>query len=536
LLDILIRGGTIVDGTGNPRFTGDVGICGEKIVEISRNIQKPAKKVIDATGLIVSPGFIDVHSHDDLAVLHDESMLSKLMQGVTTTIVGNCGLGPTPVSAESKQGLRSYIEPVLGAWPVAENAFGFASLKSYEQGVSNSNHCLNIAALVAHGALRIHVKAFSSDVATPDEVVRMQNLLQEEMEAGALGLSLGLMYAPGCFADKAELISLAEVVKRNKGIVTAHIRGEGDLLLSSLHEMFDIAREVGVPVHISHLKAVGIRNWGSVDQAIEAIQHARDVGLDVTCDVYPYAAGSTTITSLLPPSALQGGLEKILERLHDPEVCIHTRRALEQPGDGWDNVALLTGFDRVVLTSTPSQNVKQYEGMTFAEIAEKMDCDAIDAYLQVMRLSGGRDTIVIHHMDENDVRKVIQFEYAAIGSDGLPSPDGHPHPRLYGTFPKYIAKYVREEKLLSLEEAIRKITSFSTQRFQLCKRGTILPENYADIVIFDAEKITDKATYAKPRQLPEGVVYVMVNGHLVIEQQSLTNRFPGGFLARNCSL
>lgn len=533
MLDLLLKGGTIIDGTGRPRFVGDVGILGGKIVEVSQGSAVSAHQVIDVTGCIVSPGFIDVHAHDDLAVLHDETMASKLTQGVTTTIVGNCGLGPVPASDGAAEGLRSYVEPVLGTWPPTDSdRFGFPSFNAYISAIQQTRHSLNISSLVGHGALRILAKGFSSEPPTAADLGQMVCALQEAMNAGALGLSLGLMYAPGCFAPADELVELAKVVRQNGGVVTAHIRGEGNLLLASVKEMIDLGLRAGVPIHISHLKAVGKQNWGHVTRAIECIQAAREAGQDVTCDVYPYTAGSTTITSLLPPFVLEGGVNHVLEQLTDPVRRSQVRAALERPGEGWDNVALLTGFDQIVLASTPSPLTKRFVGQSFAEIAKEIGTNPIDAYFEVMCQSGASDTIIVHHMSEDDVVKVVQFEHAAIGSDGLPSQEGHPHPRLYGTFPRYLSHYVREKRLLTLEEAIRKITLFSARRFNLGHRGYIGVGAYADIAVFDFDKIIDKATYARPRQLSEGVSHVIVNGKLTVDGGTSTNTFTGRFLPR----
>ncbi|MCL6445340.1 MAG: amidohydrolase family protein, partial [Alicyclobacillus sp.] len=303
MLDVLIRNAVVVDGTGRPSFLADIGVQGDRIVAVEAGIRAPAAEVVDAAGLHVSPGFIDVHSHDDLAVLHDQGVPYKVLQGVTTTVVGNCGLAPAPVSADPalRAQLRAYVQPVLGNWtPTADDNFGFPRVSDYLAAVAQAPIPINVAALVAHGSLRIAVMGFSDRRAREAELAAMEQQLEAAMEAGALGLSLGLMYAPGCFADMEELVRLGRVVARHHGVVASHIRGEGDLLLPSVSEMIELARESRVSVHISHLKAVGIRNWGSVNRAMDLIRKAREEGLDVTCDAYPYAAGSTTILSLLP--------------------------------------------------------------------------------------------------------------------------------------------------------------------------------------------------------------------------------------------
>lgn len=487
--------------------------------------------VIEAQGQMVCPGFIDVHSHDDLAVLHDHELPYKLLQGVTTTIVGNCGhsVAPVPTDDELRDSLRAYVEPVLGHWD-GDASFGYRDIPEYYEVIRSAQQSVNVGALVGHGLLRINVMGFSDRQAAADEIREMQRLLREALEAGALGLSLGLMYTPGCFAHRDELLALAQTVQSYGGVVTSHIRGEGDLLLPSIEEMLSIARESGVAMHISHLKAVGRNNWGTVDRAIQLIRDARSKGLDVTCDGYPYAAGSTTLLSLLPPSALQGGVRGVLERLADPAARRQVHAQLQAQGDGWDNVAYITGWDRVVLTSSPV--AKQYERKSIEEIAQILDCAATEAYFRVIEANDGIGTVVIHHMDEGDVESVMSFEYATVGSDGLPSRMGHPHPRLYGTFPRFISKYVRDEGVMSLERGIQKITEFPASRFRLGKRGRIMPEYVADIVILDLEQFSDTATYTDPKRYPTGLSTVLIGGEVAVANGRITDRHPGEFIRR----
>lgn len=539
LLDALIRNAIVIDGTGRPSFLADVGIQGDRIVVVGSGVNALATEIVDADGLHLSPGFIDVHSHDDLAVLHDPGVPYKVLQGVTTTIVGNCGLAPAPVSSDPalRSLLRAYVQPVLGHWSSgAEETFGFPQVSDYLAAVGQVPITINVAALVAHGSLRIAAMGFSDRQASEPELALMEEQLEDALHAGALGLSLGLMYAPGCFADMEELVRLGRVVARHKGVVAAHIRGEGNLLMPSIAEMIELARKTGASVHISHLKAVGIRNWGAVNHAIDVIRKAREEGLDITCDAYPYAAGSTTILSLLPPWALEGGVGKTLDRLKHPDQRARIIRDLLEPGSDWDNVAYLTGFDRIVLTSSASPSLQRFTSMSFAEIAEIMECTPVEAYVNVVSEGGGSETIVIHHMSEEDVRRVFQFEPTLVGSDGLPSPNGHPHPRLYGTFPRVLGRFVRDEGLLPLEVAVHKMTGASARRFRLTDRGQIAPGYRADLVLFDAGGVADLATYSEPRLPARGVVRVMVNGRWVVESGRHTGNTPGRVLRRRVSV
>lgn len=540
MFDVVIRHGTIVDGTGQPRFSGDVGISEGRITAVADKIDDPAVSIIDATGLVVCPGFIDAHAHDDLAILHDPELPYKVLQGVTTTIIGNCGhsVAPMPSDAGLRDAWRAYVEPVLGSWGTGDAEagpeFGYAEISDYYAAIRRSPARVNVSALVGHGPLRLRVMGFSDARASTGEIEEMQRLLRGALEAGALGLSLGLMYTPGCFAGMEELIALAQTVQSYGGIVTAHIRGEGDLLLPSIREMLEIAESTGVPMHISHLKAVGRKNWGSVNVAIQQIRTARADGLDVTCDVYPYAAGSTTLLSLLPPWVLQGGVQGVLTRLAEAPTRQQIYGELEAQGQGWENVAYITGWDRVVLASSPLR--KEFEGLSIEAIAQGLSCSLIDAYFHVIEANQGTGTIVIHHMAEVDVEQVLAFEYAAVGSDGLPSRTGHPHPRLYGTFPRFISKYVRESGVLTLEQAIRKATSFTADRFKLGARGRIQVGGIADIVVFDLERFTDVATYENPKQFSPGLRHVLVNGQPVVDTGRIVAAHPGRLLGRDTAV
>ncbi|EPZ53112.1 N-acyl-D-amino-acid deacylase family protein [Alicyclobacillus acidoterrestris] len=532
MYDVLIRGGMIVDGTGRQRYVGDIGISGNRIEAVGSRLDGAAIETIDAKGLVVCPGFIDVHSHDDLAILHDEELPFKLRQGVTTTIIGNCGhsIAPMPDDFELREGLRQYMEPVLGRWVSASSSFGYSEIIDFYNDIVKVNKSVNVGALVGHGPLRVRVMGFSDARATTTEIKEMQRLLSNAMEAGALGLSLGLMYVPGCYAGEEELKALAETVRFYNGIVTAHIRGEGDLLLPSIREMLEIARCTKVSMHISHLKAVGKKNWGTIDEAIEMIRAARREGIDVTCDAYPYAAGSTTLLSLLPPWVLQGGVQGVLSRLANNEIRRKVHGELEVQGSDWENVAYITGWDRVILVSSPSHT--EFEGFSVAEIARNMSCTEIEAYFRLIEVNNGTGTIVIHHMDERDVERVLAFEYTAVGSDGLPSTEGHPHPRLYGTFPRFVSKYVRESEILTLEQAIQKATSFTVDRFKLGERGRIQIGSIADIAIFDYDKFEDVATYEKPKQFTRGLRHVLVNGRLVVHNGTIVGEHPAQFIRR----
>jgi N-acyl-D-amino-acid deacylase len=354
--------------------------------------------------------------------------------------------------------------------------------------------------------LRIAVMGFENRPASSGELDRMKGLLEEALQAGAIGLSLGLMYAPGSYTPREELAELCSVLPDCDALLATHIRGEGNSLISSIEEVIWIAEQCGVPLQISHLKAAGRSNWGNVTRAMELAEDARSRGLDVTCDVYPYTAGSTTLTTLLPPWALEGGVSRALGRLKDPDTRARIREELAYEQDGWDNLVACTGWESVYV-----------EGKNIVEIGESRALDPVDCMMDLLLEQDGKVAIVFFHMAEEDVAQVMKWERSLIASDSLHDQAEKPHPRLYGTFPHVLAAYVRDKKLLTLEEAIRKMTSFPARQFRLGGRGLISPGYAADLVVFDPETISDRATYGDPKRFPEGISRVLVNGEATIE-------------------
>ncbi|MBN2910836.1 D-aminoacylase [Polycladomyces sp. WAk] len=514
MLDLLIKNGRIVDGTGNPWFWGDVGIKNGMITHVGL-VDIEAKEVIDAGHQIVSPGFIDGHSHADLLVLQDPHHDVKLQQGVTTEVVGNCGLAPAPFVKERGDLLKRYIEPVIGntpwAWP-------WESVEEYIQTLMKAGISENVSTYVAHGALRIAVMGFENRPATKREMQNMKDLLEEGMKAGAIGLSIGLLYAPGRYASKEELAELCSVLPKYNGLLSSHIRGEGNNLIQSIKEVIWIAEKSGVPLHISHLKAAGKRNWGSVAEALHLIDDARARGLDVTCDVYPYNAGSTMLTTLLPPWALEGGVEACLSRLRDLSLRKRIKQEMSEEQEDWDNLIVSTGWQSVIVSSVSEKN-QHLEGRSILDISQELGKDPCDTALDLLLEEEGNVSIVYFHMSNDDVEQVIKYDHSLIISDSLGCVTGKPHPRLYGTYPRLFAKYVREKKILSLEQAVRKVTSFPAQRFNLGKRGLLRPGYHADITIFDPNQIMDTATYQEPMSYPDGIRHVIVNGVKTIEHK-----------------
>ncbi|MCH8814056.1 MAG: D-aminoacylase [Chloroflexi bacterium] len=481
--DLLIRGGTVYDGTGSPGAPADVGIRDGVIVAVG-DIDGAGNRTIDAGGMSIAPGFIDVHAHDDAAILGG-SMDFKLLQGVTTDIVGNCGAGVAPMGDRLMPG----AELVLGSG-VAPT---WSSFGEYMEEIDRSSLALNVGCLVPHGAVRFRRMGMDARAPTDGEMSEMRADVAEGMEAGALGLSTGLIYPPGTFAKTREIIELARVAAAAGGIYASHIRNEADGLLDAVAEAIAIGGGAGLPVHISHHKASGQPNWGKTKESIELIETRRDQGIDITFDAYPYVAASTVLSAMArrPEAA-------------DP--------------------------DSVLVASVREKH--EYEGKTIAQIAEMLDLPPADAVRRV--LSEEPQAIAVFFvMDEADVRRVLGHRLCMIGSDGIPSATGKPHPRLYGTFARVLGTYCRTERLFPLEEALRKMTSLPAKRFGLSDRGAIGEGKAADIVVFDPETIEDVATYEEPRKHPAGIQYVIVNGQVAVDEGRQTEARAGELLRRS---
>jgi len=531
MLDLIIKNGRIVDGTGNTWFWGDVGVKDGIITHVGR-VDQESRQRIDAAGQVIAPGFIDGHCHSDLLLLDQPYSEIKLQQGVTTEVVGNCGLAPAPYYKETAELLQSYVEPVIGrtSW-----AWEWETIEEYMAVLAKSRPAENVSTYVAHGALRISVMGFANRPARPDELERMKMILEEGMKAGAIGLSIGLLYAPGSYTSREELAELCKVVARYNGLLSTHIRGEGNNLLPSVREVIWIAEQSGVSLHVSHLKAAGRINWGKAQAALELIESARARGMDVTCDVYPYSAGSTMLTTVLPPWVLEGGIAATLARLRDPAIRSRLKTELRAEQEDWDNLVNSTGWQSVYVSAVVTERNRPLEGKHILEISEAWGRDPEDVAFDLLLEEDGRVSIVYFHMDDADVREVIRYDKSLIASDSLGCVTGKPHPRSYGTFPRVFAKYVREEKVLTLEQAVRKITSFPVQRFKLGKRGLLVPGYHADVCVFNPETIQDTATYQNPIQVPEGISHVVVGGQLTMSGKQHTKARAGCLIhAQHC--
>ena len=525
--DVLIVNGRIFDGTGNPWFYGDVGIVGDKIAAIGRRLRGDAKTVIDASGLAVSPGFIDMHSHSDLELLVDGRALSKIMQGVTLEVIGNCGGSAAPLNDFLKAHMEKFVLPDFeGAVKLEWNTLGEYFKKLEESGIS-----LNVASHVGHSNVRACVIGFEKREPKPEELEEMKRLVEEAMLDGAIGMSTGLIYPPSSYAKTEEIIELAKVVAKHGGIYASHIRGEGETLLEAVKEAIRIGEEAGLPVEISHFKASGKSNWGKIRDAARLIEEAREKGVDVTADQYPYTASSTSLSALLPDWAHEGGSEKLLERLKSPDarttILEHLKRYSRLESDYWDRIVI----------SYLSKNLN-FLGKSIKEISDILGLSPEETVIKLLIEEESRVSHINFNMCDEDVEFAMRKPWIMVGSDGSAvAPEGvlgkgKPHPRYYGTFPRFLSLYVREKRVLTLEQSIRKMCYLPAWRLGFRDRGIIREGAYADIVIFNPKTVKDNATFTDPHKFPTGIIHVLVNGVPVVFDSKHTGAKPGRVLRR----
>lgn len=493
--DLIIRNATLYDGSGSPPITADVAVRGDRIAAVGQQLIGKAGTLLDATALALAPGFIDVHSHDDLAVLVSPEMDFKIMQGVTTDVVGNCGLGAAPYEAAA-QFFRMFDPQVeLPHW---------SGYRGYLDVVEQNPPSVNVVLLIGHNTLRLAAMGNARRAPTEQELSQMQTWIQEGLEAGAAGFSTGLIYEPGRYAQTEEIITLAREVAAAGGIYTTHMRNEAGGLLDAVREALHIGKESSIPVQISHHKASGKENWGRVRDSLRLLEDAQTHGLAATADQYPYTSGSTVLFAIIQNNALnekgaQGGVGHV-----EPK--------------------------NILFASTPHH--PEHEGKTLQDLSEQFGLPAEAAALRVLEQEGLGAVVIVEIMDERDVRTVLRHPTTMIGSDGIPGAGANPHPRLYGTFPRVLGRYARTEGLLSLEEAVYRMTGFPARKFRLRDRGFVRAGYYADLVPFDPATIIDTATYAAPRRYPAGIRHVIVNGSHVVRDGQHTKARPGRTLRR----
>ncbi len=533
MLDTCFRHAKVADGSGNPAFLADVGVRDGRIVGVGDLSGMHARHNVNCAGAVLAPGFIDLHTHTDFSLPSYPGAEAMTRQGVTTHLAGNCGFSPFPVRAETLPLLRSYAE-FIGAglsydW---EDADGYAGmLESLPLGC-------NIALQVGHGTLRIAVMGFDDRPPTQAETERMADLAARAFEQGVFGLSSGLIYAPGSFAATDELVAMACAAAGHGAFYSTHIRGEGATLVDAVCEALEIGRRSGAPVQISHHKASGRQNWGQVRETLGLIDRARAKGQDVLADQYPYTAGSTTLAAILPRWVLEGGVERMLERLADPETRARIKDLLLPPEGARQAEAREFDPEAIMISSVPDGPNKVHEGSMLAEIARDRGEHPLDTALHLLREERGGVQMIIFSMSEEDVRTVMRHRAVTVASDGWtlsPSSGGKPHPRSYGTFARVLGTYVREEHVLPLEEAVRKMTSLPAGRLRLGDRGTVRPGGIADLVVFDPSTVSSPATFKDPHRFCEGVLHVMIGGQFVVEMGEDTGARPGRVLRKTKS-
>jgi N-acyl-D-amino-acid deacylase len=527
--DLLLSGGTLVDGTGAPLRLADVGVRGDRVVAVGNLRQHEARWRVDVSGLFVTPGFIDIHAHSEVTLLVDPRAASKVRQGITTEVSGQCGLSAAPLLGQARDEFRAWS----ARWGLEP---GWNSLADYFAIIESQGMALNFGTLCGHGNLRNAVMGGTARSPTGTELDAMASMLAQCLEEGALGLSSGLFYTPGSYAASAELAALGKVVAEHGGVYVTHIRNEGRLMETALQEAMEVGRLTGVPVQISHLKLASRDHWGQAERLLAHLDAARTEGLDLGWDQYPYTAAATTLAAAVPPQFHVGGTTALLQRLQDPQERAHITQAIRTNVDGdWENLTTDSGWGRILLSFHPTR--PELAGWSIADIAAAGGADPLQTAMDLILETKAQALVVDFCMDERDVATilahpstVIVTDAEALAADG-PLSAGAPHPRAYGSFPRVLARYVCERALLTWEEAIHKMTGLPAARMGLRDRGRVLEGAFADLVVFDPYTIADTATYAEPRQYPEGLYHVLVNGRFVVHDGIQTEELPGRVLS-----
>jgi N-acyl-D-amino-acid deacylase len=523
MYDLIIRNARVVDGTGNPWFQGDVAIAGAAIAAVGQ-VAGEAARVIEAQGLCLCPGFIDVHAHGDFTPFDKAVVDYKLRQGITTEVNGNCGFSAAPVEPLTLGLVRRYVEGFIA--PEQGVPWNWRSLGEYLDSIAQAQLAINIAPLIGHGALRAAAMGYAQRSPSTAELDTMRALMRESMEQGAFGLSTGLVYVPGTYAQTDEIVDIARVAARHGGLYATHMRNEGERLFEAFDEAIQIGRQAQIPVQISHHKAAGKPNHGKIRTTLARLDDERAHGLDITVDQYPYTAGSTTLASVLPPWAQDGGVPKILERLRDPSIRRDMGAAMAADPQHGENMIRGCTWDEILIASVKSARNKIYEGKSLQQIGDMRSEEPLESVFNLLLEEECAVAMIMFTMAEEDVRTVMRHPATMIGTDGIWS-HGKPHPRIYGTYPRILGTYVREQGLLSLEEAVRKMTSFPAQKFSLWRKGLVREGLDADLVLFNPDTIADRSSFQEPHQYPVGLTYVILNGQVVVDGERYTGLLAG---------
>lgn len=528
--DIVIKDGHFFDGLGNEGFVTDIGIIGNSIKEIGKISSSKGKFVIDAKNLVVCPGFIDAHDHTDVGLLVNPKAESSIRQGITTLVSGNCGYSPFPIAEEvfeeTKENLKEQYQVNL-TW---------TDIKGFFSRLEKKGMALNYSSLVGQGTIRGVAMGFNDCPPKQEELEKMKMMVADNIKSGAIGLSSGLEYAPGSYAQAYEITELCSVVAQYQGVYATHMRDEGDKLLESLEETIEVARQTGISIQVSHFKIAYPRNWHKVDEALAKVEEAKGQGIEIFCDRYPYIAGSTGLSFYFPLWAKQGTTEEFLTRLKDPtlesKLRAHTAEQEKKLGS----------WDKVVISTVISEKNRIFEGKSVLQGAKETGKDPYEFMRDLLIEENNSVSMVTFMMKEENLKKILAHPLVGVGCDGSARAPygllgkGKPHPRNYGTFPRILGKYVREEKIVSLPEMLKKMTSIPAEKFGFEKRGILQKEYFADIVIFDENRVIDKATWKEPHQYPEGIEYVLVNGQVVIKEGEHTENLPGKVLRKQVNV
>ncbi len=529
--DTIIRNGAVYDGTGSAPVMADIAISGDTITAIGDLKAALAATIIDASGLAVAPGFINMLSWANESLIEDGRSQSDIRQGVTLEVFGE-GTSDGPLNDQMKE-TRKRLQGDI------RYDITWTTLREYLDHLVNRGVSCNVASFVGATAIRIHEIGYDNRPPTAAELERMKQLVRQAMEEGAVGLSTSLIYTPAWFAQTPEIIELAKVAAEYDGLYITHLRSEGNRFLEAIDEMITIAGEAGIRSEIYHLKAAGPKNWPKMDLAISKIDSARTAGLQITANLYTYTAAATGLDATMPPWVQEGGDEAWVKRLRDPAIRAQVKKEITCPGENWENFYDLAGTpDNILLVGFSNDSLKKYTGMSLAEISKARHTEPVETVMDLVA-DNGRDVSAVYLlMSEENINKQIRLPYVSFGSDSeSQSPEGvflksGTHPRAYGNFARLLGKYVRDEKVITLQEAIRRLTALPAENLRLDRRGKLIAGHYADIVIFDPEKISDHATFAKPQQFSTGMVHVLVNGTQVLKDGEHTGAKPGRAVAR----
>jgi N-acyl-D-aspartate/D-glutamate deacylase len=521
--DLLISGGSIVDGSGGPIRRADVAIRDGRVARTGDLASAPAARRIDASGLIVAPGFIDIHNHSDFTILAEPKAESMIRQGVTTMVLGE---------SRSAGPIKPGVNDGSGS---SEIKIDWTTLGGYFARLERQHMATNIASYVGEEQVWTYVKGYAQSPATPAELEEMKRLVAEAMQQGAMGLSTSLLMPPSSIATTENLIELARAARQSGGIYSSHIRDEGEGVFKAIAEAIAVGKGAQIPVDIIHMKIAHKKMWGRAREIVAMVQQARDAGFDVRANVYPYTAGQNNLSSIIPPWAHDGGRAKLLERLRDPKMRTRMREEILNGLPNWYNHYLATGdgWGGMLLVSMRAERNRPYQGKRMSELIAARGGDPVDVLFDLLLEENGSVPTVFFHHSEQDMQYILKQPWTSIGSDGSavsidgPSGRSHPHPRYYGTFPRVLGRYVRQLQVLSLPDAIKKMTSMNADKLGIEDRGRIAEGMRADVVVFDAERVADRATFENPHQYPEGIPYVIVNGVVTIDNGRHTGALAG---------